>query len=184
MTQDPKTLVITEFGGPLTRRADGDINSGLAKFDSSWGYDPYSKPGNLTWMEQPVSILSLAGATSIIGIMKTRTTSANPSLGYVYSIDGGSRLRETQVNSTTNADLDSPSVMGTLARAANPVRSMGMVFYGSTEKIFYGDDDGIQRINFDGSSPSTIGMVSSITTTVPRPMTTFIGKVYFGNGNN
>src|SRR3990167_10845253 len=160
MTQDPKTLVITEFGGPLTRRADGDINSGLAKFDSSWGYDPYSKPGNLTWMEQPVSILSLAGATSIIGIMKTRTTSANPSLVYVYSVDGGGRLRETQVNSTTNADLDSPSIVGTLA--VNPIRSMGMVFYGSTEKIFYGDDNTtLQKINFDGSSPSIIALTGS-----------------------
>jgi len=178
-----KTLVIDNFNGNLTSYQDGDINSGLAKYDTSWGYDPYSKPGNLTWMEQPVSILSLAGVNSIIGVMKTRTVD---NTGYVYSIDGNSRLREIQVNntSTNNADFDNPSVVGTLYRAANPVRSMGMVFYGSTEKIFYGDDEGIQRINFDGSSPSTIGLVSSITTSVPRPMTTFLGKIYFGNGNN
>lgn len=185
MTEN-KSLVITNFGGPLTRRNTGDINSGLAKFDTSWGYDPYTKPGNLTWMEQPVSILSLAGANSVIGVLKTRTSGPSANAGYVYSIDGGGRLRETQVNNvgTNNPNLDSPSIVGSLSATANPVRSMGMVFYGSTEKIFYGDDSGIQRINFDGSSPSTLGLVSSVTTAVPRPMTTFLGKIYFGNGNN
>ena len=179
----PETLTITELGGPLTRRNNGDINSGLAKFDSSWGYDPYSKPGNLTWMEQPVSILSLAGAGSIIGVMRTRTVD---NIGYVYAINAGGTggLREIRVNNTSTPDLESHSIMGSLARTPDPVRSMGMVFYGATEKIFYGDDSGIQRINFDGASPSTIGMVSSVTASVPRPMATFLGNIYFGNGNN
>ena len=44
------TLEINNLGGPLTRRNNGDINSGEARFETSWGYDPYSKPGNLTWM--------------------------------------------------------------------------------------------------------------------------------------
>lgn len=180
---EPKTISITNFGGPLTRRSDGDINSGLAKFSTSWGYDPYSKPGNLTWFEQPTSILSLAGANSIIGILRTRTVN---NTGFVYSIDGRS-LRETQVNntSTNNANFDSPSLVGAMSTVPDARRSMGMVFYGATQKIFYGDDGTIQTINFDGSSGSTIAEAgANFTASVPRPMTTFLGKIYFGNGTN
>lgn len=182
--QEPKTLVITEFGGPLTRRNDGDINSGLAKYDSSWGYDPYSKPGNLTWVEQPTSILNLQGASSVFSGMKTRTLN---NTGYVYVFNSGnSQLREIQVNDpgTTTANFDSPSVVGALTGPMNPTRSATLITYGSTEKLFYGDDNGIQKINFDGSSPSVLALASSVTTAVPRPMTTFLGKIYFGNGNN
>jgi len=186
--EQPKTLIITNFGGPLTRRADGDINSGLAKFDTSWGYDPYSRPGNLTWMERPTSILSLAGATSIMGVLRTRVPS-NSNIGYVYFVNsgGGGQLREVQVNDTvtSNPNYDRPSVMGFMPGNVGPVRSMGMVFYGSTQKIFYGDDQNyLQKINFDGSGGSVIALASSVTASVPRPMAVFIGKVYFGNGNN
>ena len=186
MPQDPKTLTITELGGPLTRRNDGDINSGLAKYDTSWGYDPYSKPGNLTWMEQPVSILSLAGANSVIGIMKTRVESNQ---GFVYAVSNGAggRLRRIQVNDTTtnNPNFDTHSVMGSMPVTINQDRVPGMVFYGSTEKIFYGDNDtSLSKINFDGSSPSTIALASSVISGVPRPMVVFLGRIYFGNGNN
>lgn len=180
-----KPITITNFGGPLTRRNNGDIDSGLAKFGPSWGYDPYSSPGNLTWFERPTSILSLAGANSVIGVMKTRTVN---NVGYVYAIaaSGGNNLYEIQINntSTNNANFDSPSAVGALFTDPNPVRSNGMVFYGTTTKIFYGDDSGIQRINFDGSSPTSIVGTSSVTASVPRPMTTFLGRIYFGNGNN
>ena len=189
---DPKTLTITELGGPLTRRNNGDINSGLAKYDSSWGYDPYSKPGNLTWMEQPVSILSLAGADSVIGIMKARIggiQGLNANQGYVFAVsNGGSgRLRRIQVNdtATNNPNFDTHSVMGAMPIAPSQDRVPGMVFYGSTEKIFYGDNDtSLQKINFDGSAPTSIYGVSSVISGVPRPVTTFLGKIYFGNNNN
>lgn len=51
-----QTIEITNFGGRLTRIINGDMNSGFAKFNNSWGYDPFSKPMNLTWFEQPVDI--------------------------------------------------------------------------------------------------------------------------------
>ena len=177
---EPQTLTITEFGGPLTRRNDGDINSGLAKFDTSWGYDPFTEPGNLRWMERPTSILSRAGANSIMGVLKPRTVSNQ---GFVYTIgDGGSGLIRIQVNdtSTNNANFDTPSILGGFTNQPNPLRSMGMVFYGNTEKIFYGDDDGLQKINVDGSSPSVIAGANA---SVPRPLAVFQGKIYFGNGS-
>ena len=174
----PKTLTITNLGGPLTRRNTGDIKSGLAKYATSWGYDPYSKPGNLTWLEQPVSILSWSGSQGPMAVMKQRTES---DVNYVYGVAKNANLYRITVNSSTNPNLDSPSVISAMAGGFANDRGAGMVFYGATEKIFVGDNVNIQRVNFDGSSPSVLGSVIS---GVPRPMTTFLGKVYFGNGVN
>ena len=181
--EDPKTITITNFGGPLTRRTDGNIESGLAKFETSWGYDPYSKPGNLTWMEQPTSILTLTGTDGPITTMRQRTEGPT---NFVYAIAKNKTLYKIQVNDTgtVNPNFDTPSVVGTLERSTNVLRSAVMVFYGATEKIFYGDDSGIQRIQFDGVPLSSVLTSSSIVTAVPRAMTTFLGKIYFTNGNN
>lgn len=54
--QEVQTVEITNFGGRLTRILNGDMNSGFAKFATSWGYDPFSKPMNLTWLEKPTDI--------------------------------------------------------------------------------------------------------------------------------
>ncbi len=181
--EQPKTITITEFGGPLTRRNDGDINSGLAKYESSWGYDPYSKPGNLTWFEQPTSIMNLLGASSIISVMKPRVNSGT---GYVHAIASNGNLYNIQVNdpNNNNANYDKPSLVGALPQSPNVLRGAGMVFYGSTEKIFYGDDNGIQKINFDGSGGTSILGTSSLVTSRPRAMINFLGKIYFTNNNN
>ena len=167
------TLTITNLGGPLTRKRTGDINSGLARFETSWGYDPYTKPGNLTWLEQPTSILTGA----LLVAMKQRTEAA---INYIYGVASNNNLYRTTVNSTSNPDLDSPSVISTLA-ADTYVRGGGITFYGSTERIFLGGDDRVQRVSFDGSSSSTIG---NMTADSPRPFANFLGRVYFGNSNN
>ena len=54
--KDNKSLIITNFQGRLTRYNDGDINSGYAKYSSTFGNDPFTTPGNLTWFEQPTRI--------------------------------------------------------------------------------------------------------------------------------
>lgn len=64
-----KTLVINNWSGNLTRQNFGDINSGLANFDTSHGYNPFFNPGQLTWFQAPNSVtgaptgLVLAGVT-------------------------------------------------------------------------------------------------------------------------
>lgn len=176
MSQSPvTTITVTEFGGPLTRRSDGDIKSGLAKYDTSWGYNPYAKPGNLTWMENPTSILTLSGAP--ISAMKQRTEGT---INYVYGVQSPGTLYKIQVSSTLSADVDSPSVIGAVANATY-VRGTGLVFFGASEKIFVGADERILKANFDGSGASVVGEKVPDT---PTPMTTFLGKVYFGNGTN
>ena len=171
------TLEINNLGGPLTRKRTGDIKSGLARFETSWGYDPYSKPGNLTWMEQPTSIASWNNPQDPLFTMKQRTES---NINYVYGIGGASDLYKVTVNSTTNPNVDTASIIGD-ANFGSAIRGLGMAFHGSTEKIFMAGDDRIQKVNFDGSGAS---LIAQSLTSGPRPMTPFLGKLYFGNGNN
>lgn len=171
------TLTIDNFGGPLTRRNTGDINSGLTKFETSWGYDPYSKPGNLTWMERPTSILTWTGSQGPMMAMKQRTES---DVNLIYGWAKNNSLYRITVNSSSNPDVDSPSVIGTVSPGAID-RGADITFYGTTEKIFISGDTNIEKVNFDGSSPSVIG---TFATANPRPLATFLGRIYFGNGNN
>ena len=176
---ESETLTITNLGGPLTRRNNGDINSGLARYSTSWGYDPYSKPGNLTWMEQPTSILA---NDILVADMKQRTEGLRQ-FNYIYHLSNGGILRRIAVNSATNPNLDSPSIIG--AFASDTYNSGGgMVFYGS-ERLFIGGDALIQTTTFTNSvmgASSTIGTLAAASN--PRPFSKFLGKVYFGNGNN
>ena len=176
-----ETLIITNLGGPLTRRNTGDINSGLTKFETSWGYDPYSKPGSLTWLPQPTSIQTLTG--SPVGPIVAMKERVSGSAVEVYAVSEGDRLYFVDVNSATNPDLDvvdtaaaSPSIIGMTYDFGGR-----LTFYGSTEKIFISSDTQIQVVNFSGASPSIIG---TFATAYPRPMTQFLGRIYFGNANN
>ena len=181
------TLTIDNLGGPLTRKNNGDINSGQARFETSWGYDPFSKPGNLTWMEQPTSILTSAtGAdTDVIVAMKQRSTGSVLS---VYALDANGRLFSIRVDNVASntADLDTPSVIsGGQAGGFTVTRNNGMAFFGDPEKIFYGNGQtAIFKVNFDGSSNASIFGTGSVISGVPRPMTTFLGRLYYGNSNN
>ena len=79
-----KTLVIDNFQGRLTRYSDGDINSGLAKYATTFGNDPFSSPGNLTWFEAPTRIDSSETViTDLIMASKPRLESG---ITYVYAI--------------------------------------------------------------------------------------------------
>ena len=178
MPENPiKTITVTEFGGPLTRRSDGDIKSGLAKYDTSWGYDPYSKPGNLTWMEQPTSILTVNGG-AVVALNNHYSSSSN----FVHVVDYTSSLLQITVTPTS----DVASVIGAVSGPGGYTMSAGIVKYGAaTERLLVGGDEGIGRVNTDGSSPSILSDgVSGFNTSRPRPMAEFIGKIYFGNGNN
>ena len=184
MQNEPQTITITNLGGPLTHKRTGNIDSGLAKHDTSWGYDPYSKPGNLTWMEQPTSIFTITPANSSVATffnIKARHEGGNP---YAYAIGGNSKLYRSLVanSATLNPDADAVSTIGSISGVFT--YHSGMVFYGSTEKIFIGTHDRIERINFDGTASSVVGGPGQVNNNVPRPVAVFQGKIYFGNFNN
>ena len=104
-----QTIEITNFGGRLTRILNGDMNSGFAKFATSWGYDPFSKPMNLTWLEQPVNITttpSISGG-GVASVFSDLVVAAKK----FYGQGGGVNFGQTQEyiallgngNSTTSA---------------------------------------------------------------------------------
>lgn len=180
------TITIDNLGGPLTRRQNGEINSGLAKFDTSWGYDPYSEPGNLTWMEQPTSILTLTPSNSSVATIFNMKTSDEGGTPLVYAIGGLStapNLYRISLANNSTPNLDSPSVIS--AFTGDLTYGSGMVFFGSPEQIFFGSDDSIERVNFGGNARSVLSQgVANMIANVPRPMATFLGKTYFGNFDN
>ena len=176
-----QTLEIVNFGGRLTRAKNGTLDSGFAKFSTSFGYDPFTKPGQLTWLEAPVDI-SGSTITDLIVAAKPRFEPASSAL-FIYALGSGKRLYKIQPNSISNPNLDTPSLIGTLVNGSANFGA-SMEFYGATEKIYIGLDDRVTSINFDGSGEATVGVAGDYVAGRYRPVIQFIGKVIFGNGNN
>lgn len=177
-TNPTETITITNFQGRLTRILNGELNSGFAKFSTSFGYDPFTKPMNLTWLEQPADI---SGVTDLVLAGKTRFLGeSNPS---AYLIGSTGNLYKIQINSNTSAAIH--SVIGiSSVKSGNPTYLKGadLDFFGSNEKIYVSSDSQVNSINFDGSADSVIGNVANYAANVFRPLKKFIGALAFGNG--
>lgn len=180
-----ETRIITNFQGRLTRYNDGDLDSGLAKYSTTYGNDPFTNPGNLTWFESPTRIDSAESViTDLIMASRPRLESG---ITYVYAIGHTGRLYKIQVNDPTtyNPNYDNPVLLATLS-SGSPTFKYGssIQFFGATEKIYIGHDLGVTSINFNGTSETFIGVAGSYTANVPRPSVNFGGVLYFGNGTN
>ncbi len=180
-----KTLEIINFRGSLTRVLNGDVNSGFAKFDSSWGYDPFSKPGNLTWFETPTD---LDPSDTTIGLTivcaKSKVDSGNQAYIYAIGTDysgSSAKLFKIQPNQVGNPNLDSVSVLATLSN--NDFLFGGsMEFYGTTNKIYFTGETKMSSINFDGTSETQVG--GNFTTASYHPLVKFLGNLYAADKNN
>ena|SRR3990167_4073347 len=180
-----KTLVVDNFRGSMTAYQDGDINSGLAFVVNVVGYNPFVKPGNLTWCRSSVQIDS--GGSVITDLIMAAKERVESGILYVYAIGHTGRLYKIQVNDpvTFNPDYDNPVLLATLtAQSPTFTRGGSIDFFGATERIYIGHDKGVTRIDFNGTNETFIGVAGSYTATVPRPLKQFIGKLYFGNGAN
>lgn len=194
-----KTIEITNFGGQLTRTLNGDLNSGLAKFATSYGYDFFSKPGNLTWLEQPSDITG-----NILGLplaAKTRYISENnPSVYLITSTGKIYHMWVSNINSGgTNPIVNSVVGIGSvLAGSATYTYGASMDFFGvpstiavssvvSQEKIFIGSDNQVNSIQFDSDLTGFIGdvVVGSVNNYTPNkyhPLKKFTGLLLVGDG--
>jgi hypothetical protein len=180
-----ETKVINNFAGGLTRMNDGDLNSGLAKHSTTFGNDPFSNPGNLTWFEAPTRIDSAGSIiTDLIVAARPRLESG---ITYVYAIGHTGRLYKIQVNDPTtyNPNYDNAVLLATLT-AESPTFKYGssIQFYGATEQIYIGHDKGVTKIDFAGTNEAFVGVAGSYTANVPRPSANFGGVTYWGNGVN
>lgn len=179
------TKIIENFGGRLTRDNIGDMNSGLAKYPTTFGNDPFSNISNLTWLEAPTQIdPSGSVITDLIMAARSRLESG---ITYVYAIGHTGRLYKIQVNQPSgyNPNLDMPVLLTTLV-VNSPTFKFGssLQFFGSTEKIYVGHDLGVTTVNYDGTGEAFVGVLGSYTANVPRPSAAFVGSIFFGNGNN
>lgn len=179
------TKIISNFGSRLTRNNIGDMNSGLAKYGTTFGADPFSNISNLTWLEAPTQIdPNGLVITDLIMAAKPRLESG---ITYVYAIGHLGRLYKIQVNDPAghNPNLDNPVLLTTLT-VNSPTFKYGssIEFFGTTEKIYVGHDLGVTTVNYDGTGEAFVGILGSYTANVPRPSGAFIGKLFFGNGNN
>ena len=188
MAKQTKTIEITNFGGRLTRINNGDLNSGFAKFSNSWGYDPFSKPMNLTWFEEPTEI---TGPINALPLDAKATAKSGVTNAEVFLIAQNGNLYTIQSSSTTNANVD--SVIGIASvKAGGATYNFGasMDFYaavgsvgGSSEQIYIGHDVAVNRVNFDGTADAPVGSQGFYAPNVFRPLRQFIGKLFFGNKN-
>lgn len=189
-----KTIEITNFGGRLTRIVNGDLNSGMANFTNSWGYDPFSKPGNLTWLEQPTDITGTAIKDLILA---TIPNSENGSL-FIYAIGNQGTLYKIQPNSISSPNVD--SVVGVLGsvlgggQTYNYGASMQLFNYRATTsqqaastigRLYIAGDQLVNEINTDGTGQSSVaGASGGYVQNIYRPTAQFQGNLVFGNGNN
>ncbi len=182
----PQTIAITNFSGRLTRIPNGDLNSGFSKFTSSFGYDPFSKPMNLTWLEQaaditgPISNMPLAATTALI---------ANSNNAFV--IDQSKKLYRIQTASASNPTLDSVIGIGSVANGTSFNFGASVTFFGSvvggvsSEPFLYvSHDSGLNKIMSDGAAETIV--IAGSNKLVPNSfhaLKEFIGKLHIGNGN-
>lgn len=177
------TLTIDNFGGRLSRYNYGNINSGLAKFTTTFGNDPFVAPGNLTWNETATQIDS--GGTVITDLIMAGKERVEGGISYVYAIGHTGRVYKIQVNApfSYNPNYDNPVLLTTLASGSPTfTRGADITFFGVTERMYIGHDKGVTRLDFDGTNETAIS--GSWTQTVPRRLKQFIGKLYIGNGSN
>lgn len=175
-------IVITNFSGRLTRILNGDLNSGFAKFTNSFGYDPFSKPLNLTWLERPANIsgpitdLPLAGKIRFIG--ETDPTA--------YIVGSKGKIYRIQISSSSSPSVHSVTgVFSVLSGGATYTKGASMDFFGTasaTGQIYVGSDSQVNRINFDGTNDAIVGNAANYAVNVFRPLKKFAGKLIFGNG--
>lgn len=184
--QNPiQTLVIDNFQGSATPYINGSINSGRAFLTTSFGYDPFSYPGQLSWMETETQIdPNGAVITDMVLAGKVRVESG---IVYVYAIGHTGRLYKIQVNDPAShtPSYDHPVLLATLTINSPTFTRGGFLdFFGATQKIYIGHDMGVTSINFDGTGEAFVGILGSWVQTVPRPLRQFVGKLYIGNGTN
>lgn len=173
----PQTLVISNFTGSLTRVLNGDLNSGLAKFRTSWGYNPFTKPQNLTWNVEPFQITD-AALTGLVLAGKVKPVIDGQQM---YIITDTAKLILIDFSGTTFT----VTLVATLT-AGTPTFEFGadLEFYNG--KIYISNDKGVTSIDFDGMNEAQVGTwdAQHYLQDTYHALESFIGKLFVGNTTN
>jgi hypothetical protein len=183
------TLVVTNFSGRLTRYRNGDINSGLARQDTTTSINTFQQPQNLMFMEQQTQIDPTAEIITDCIVAGQARIETN--VTYLYAIGHTGRFYKIQVNnpSTENPNYDTPILLTTLTNGQTFQYGSSFVITTGTStpaQAWIGHDNGVTRINLDGTSETVIGSTGSTTwiASMPRFILNFGGFLYVTNGNN
>lgn len=187
MATKPETLVITNFSGRLTRIINGDLNSGFAKYATSYGYNPFVKPMNLTWLRGPIDVSSSV-PSSFTGLVVAGKARFEGRDLYVYLVDDNGVLEKFKPytrGSPPGPTSSTNSVLGTAKPALEDFTAgASMEFFGGSEQIFIGTNADVVRVDFSGANASVVGNSSNYYAGgVGRPLKPFAGKLLFENGN-
>jgi hypothetical protein len=179
--EEARTLVINNFSGQLTRNNFGDINSGLAKFDTSFGYNPFFKPGQLTWFKD------LANESSIFnsGVPLASTSRVESGVAVTYVITSTGHLFRVIGDGSGGADLH------TLA-TGSPTFTYGadMAFFGVGNTLYISHDLGVTKIVINSAggyvSEAQVGTWDATHFTpiiTRRCLKEFLGNLYVANSD-
>ena len=152
---ETKTLELTNFGGRLTRINNGKIDSGLAKFDSSFGYNPFIKPGQLTWFRSLGNLgnfgatgLFIAGCSRIeSGVLQNYVLTSSGEIAKMTAEGAGGSFLTFSGNSTTHLSLGSPTFN----------YGGDICFFGATDTLYIAHDKGVTKCKTDGSAETQVG---------------------------
>lgn len=185
MPQDKQTIVINNFGGRLTRILNGELNSGFAKFNTSFGYDPFTKPMNLTWLEQPQSVAGIT-TTIVAGINQLRPVNTLNPTSTTFVVGPYTIWKIAVGDATTDSVVGVQSALGTTDAYD---WGASMAFFGQKGNLLIANEGVIYRAgsvvglnNVTLSGANSILTVSNNMATEVHPMKNFAGKLIFGNG--
>jgi len=188
MANKPQTIAITNFAGRLTRILNGDLNSGFAKFTNSFGYDPFSKPMNLTWLETASDITGPITGLPLTG----KVIPYNSSGPNVHILDQGGRWYQISSSSLSNPNLNSVIAIQSVG-GSNYLFGASMEFFGSVVGqdavgnslgfLYASNDTTVRRVNPNGSAEAVVGTAGRYVANTFKPLKVFAGKLIFGNGN-
>lgn len=178
----PQTLVINNFSGRLTRIPNGDLNSGFAKFTTSWGYNPFNKPLNLSWLESPSSI---AGISDVI----LATVNRLETVPIVYAVGNSGKAYRIQPMTLGNPNLDSVIGIGSVTAQGNTYNyGAAIQFYGTPEKMYVGGDTRVNAVPISSvitgefGGDQAVGSSANYFPNTTRPLAIYGAKLLFGNG--
>lgn len=181
-----QTFEITNFSGALTREINGPLNSGMAKFATSWGYDPFSQPGNLTWNYQPTDLQGTGAASTISGAIVAGVYDF--SNNFVFLSDSAKLYSILPTGASDNSPTGDlvqlvGSVGGTYIYGGDLLSGIAPI--SNSQSVLGTSDSQVWKITTLGSSYSVLGTIpADATSRFTHPLVQFLGKVYMGVANN
>lgn len=162
----------------MTRNNIGNINSGLAFFDTSWGYNPFFNPGSLTWFKSP----GVSGVNN--GLSLSSATRVEAGVVASYTITSTGHLFRLQGEGSSGSDLRTLTDNGETYTYGADIMFFGL------NTLMVSHDKGVTKVIIDASgnyvSNAPLGAwdathFTQITTR--RSMALFLGKLYITNSD-